>query len=508
MILENVPGITCVKGIFMKEKFKQLTTINKIHLLVIVLGILFSGASIFHSNLWFDESYSVGMAAHNWKEIWNIGGHDVHPVLYYWLLSFVGLISGESIIAYRVFSLICVSLTGFLGFTHIRKDFGNKVGILFSFFIFFIPATALFTGEIRMYSLALLLVTLCAIYGYRLYKGDTSWKNWIFFELTSLASLYTHYYGLMAVGLINVIMLFAFIKKHRSESIKRIILFGVLQFAIYVPWLIYFTSQLKQISTGFWIQFTFPDTIYEIACFQFRGSLTINYWLIGIVLCLYLYVIVKMVLLKIKKTEILPAVVSLGLYILVIIAAAVVKEVLHTSILLDRYFYVVTGLYVFGLSYILAKERKYTVIASMCIITLALSIISNITVIRNNYASNNGEQIKYIKENIQDEDSIVYTDAMSGSVIGIYFPKNQQYFFNEEDWGVEEAYKAFGDNYHTEVTDDFIKNLSGRIWIIDGSNNYCYNTYFNNDEYNIISQKEYTTTYHDLKYLITLVEKK
>lgn len=114
-------------------------TIKKVHIGIILIGIVYACLSIFHSNLWFDEAYSCGIATHSFSEIWNIGGHDVHPVLYYWVLHIIGMFTGNSIISFRIFSAISIILLGILGYTHIRKDFGEKVrnfifiyGLLFS----------------------------------------------------------------------------------------------------------------------------------------------------------------------------------------------------------------------------------------------------------------------------------------------------------------------------------------------------------------------------------------
>ena len=114
------------------------------HIGIIIVGILFLAIPIFHSNLWFDESYSVGIANHSFQEIWEIGSHDVHPILYYWILHIMNLIFGNCMIAYRIFSWICACAVGILGFTHIRKDFGKKVGILFSFFSLFLPVITIY----------------------------------------------------------------------------------------------------------------------------------------------------------------------------------------------------------------------------------------------------------------------------------------------------------------------------------------------------------------------------
>ena len=53
------------------------------HAGLIVAGALFLLVGAFHGNVWFDESYSVGIAGHSFVDIWQIGAGDVHPVLFY-----------------------------------------------------------------------------------------------------------------------------------------------------------------------------------------------------------------------------------------------------------------------------------------------------------------------------------------------------------------------------------------------------------------------------------------
>ena len=89
----------------MKEK---ITTKN-IHILIIIIGTIFLFTSSFHTNIWFDEAYSVGMANQTLVDIWKIGGNDVHPVLYYWMLRIVSLLTNSSILAYRLFSVLPVT---------------------------------------------------------------------------------------------------------------------------------------------------------------------------------------------------------------------------------------------------------------------------------------------------------------------------------------------------------------------------------------------------------------
>lgn len=140
------------------------------HIILIIIGIIFLLIPAFHSNIWFDESYSVAIVNHSFGEIWQIGANDVHPILYYWLLKIVNIIFGQNIIVYRIFSLLGIAALGTIGLTHIRKDFGKETGMLFTFFSFFLPVMLNYALEIRMYSWTIVFVTLMAIYLYRFIK--------------------------------------------------------------------------------------------------------------------------------------------------------------------------------------------------------------------------------------------------------------------------------------------------------------------------------------------------
>lgn len=270
-----------------------------LHIGIIIAGIIFNCIGIFHPNLWFDEAYSVGLASKSFSDIWIIGGNDVHPVLYYWLLHIVYLITqcfgaslNTTIIGYRIFSTTCISILGILGFTHIRKDFGEKVGVLFSFFSYFLPMVCIYSSEVRMYSLAVVLVTILAIYAYRLYKNQNSVKNWAIFGLSSLACIYVHYYGLMSAGIINCVLLFNFIKRKNTKSIITILTLGITQLVCYIPWIMCFLNQLKHVSKGFWISLEFPKTLYQVIGTQFSGKLEDIVGFIAVVL-LYAYFAIK-----------------------------------------------------------------------------------------------------------------------------------------------------------------------------------------------------------------------
>ena len=117
---------------------KNKISLKTIHLILIFIGTIFIFASVFHTNMWFVEAYSVGMANQTLVDIWKIGSNDVHPILYYWMLRIVNILTNGSVLAYRLFSALPIALLGILGITHIKKDFGEKTGLLFSFFAYFL----------------------------------------------------------------------------------------------------------------------------------------------------------------------------------------------------------------------------------------------------------------------------------------------------------------------------------------------------------------------------------
>ena len=368
-----------------------------IHLLVIIFGSIFIFLSIFHENIWFDEAYSVGMTNKTFTDIWNIGSNDVHPVLYYWMLRIIKVLTNGSIIAYRIFSAIPIILLGILGITHIKKDFGEKTGIIFSFLSFFTPIIIVFANQIRMYSWAAYVVTILLIYSYRVYKGQDNFKNWIIFGLTSLFSIYIHYYGLICVGITNIFLMAYFIKNKKYKELKKQILYVIILIILFFPWIIKLLLQIKHVSKGFWIECKFPETLLEIIGFQMSGIM--NLW-IGFVVNIILFTALEIVYLKKKETiDFKPAKILIKIYLSIIGATIIISIICRTPILHYRYLFVIIGLYIFVISYMISKINKRYILA-FCFLILVLGTINNFIQIQENYSVENGKQIKYLKENI------------------------------------------------------------------------------------------------------------
>lgn len=479
---------------------------KKAHIVIIIVGIIFVSLGAFHSNIWFDEAYSVALSRHDFADIWKIGGHDVHPILYYWLLRIVSLIS-EKIIILRLFSVIPIVILGILGYTHIRKDFGEKTGLIFSALTYFLPIMSVYAQEIRMYSWAILSVTILAIYAFRISKED-SIKNWIIFFLASIFSIYIHYYGLMAAGLINLFLLFYLVKQKRKKSVIIILVLGIIQLISYIPWIMYLMKQLKNVSGGFWIKFTFPETLIELVRFQFWGNLNKKVaFIASIVVYGYLIYIIIKEKKREKNADFKPAILAILIYLSVVIAAIIITAILKTSIIYYRYLFVITGLYIFAISFILSKEKNNKILICAGIILVIMSLMNEYKLINKNYGENNLKQVEYLNENIKQDDVFLFVTDYSGFITTTYFPEHKSYFYNIEKWNVAEAYKAFAPQMETVDDLEFLKDFEGRIWLIEGNNSKLYNII--KEEYNVefISSKRIETEYNNEIYTMTLIEK-
>ena len=270
------------------------------HLAVLALGSAFVLVGAFHGYIWFDESYSVAIANHSFSEIWRIGSGDVHPVLFYWALHVLNLVFGQNILVYRLFTVLGSIALASLGYTHVRRDFGWKPGVLFTAFVLFIPYTAIMSTEIRMYSWATFSVMLCALtawriacalrepacegsaacvqkraQGKRLLAGaPLSW--WVVFAVSSLFSAYLHYFGAMSAFMVNLLLLIFCInraaRRRGAAALGVLVASAVIQVALYAPWLMVLVYQMGVVSNTYWANMVFPVTYIEFATYPVRTS--------------------------------------------------------------------------------------------------------------------------------------------------------------------------------------------------------------------------------------------
>ncbi len=507
-----------------KEKFEKI--LNKIeqiveakwfHIALIIIGIIFIMLGAFHTTVWFDEAYTIGLIRHDYADIIRIDSGDVHPVLYYLLLKTVTLIFGENILVCRLFSVLAGVLMGIIGYTHIRKDFGAKIGVAFSFLTLFLPFMPLYAIEIRMYTWVMLFATLAGIYAYRICKNSKV-INWVLFAIFSLCAAHTHYYGLATMGIVNAMLFFyiIFSKKlyENQDKTKKsyLIRFGItaiVQIVGYIPWLYVFLKQIKLVNSYYWIEFSLGESILAPLATQFYGRL--SYVFTGVfTLIMYAYLIYQLICAK-KQKEKLGVVWACLLVHFILFISMVIISVLIKPIIYFRYMLVTTGFFILPYAICLAKfnKTKHQKIISTIIILIILGvgIYNNVEVVINNYNSINGQEVKYIEDNYEDGDIIVYQDYFKGIDIGIHLPEYNWYYYHIDPNHDASGFETFCPPLKVTFDEDFFDDYTGKIIIVDNEGWDLYKELEGKYELKEIKRDTFKNTYKDRTYNIVVVEK-
>lgn len=397
----------------MKKLDNGRNSTSLLFLLIYGIGILFLLLTAFHGNIWFDESYSVGIASKSFSEIWSYGSCDVHPVLYYCALHVLYLVStgifsadiDSVILIYRIFTVFGVVSLALLGFTHIRKDYGAKVGILYSFVVFSIPYIALMAVEIRMYTWAMFTVMLCYLYGLRIVrlakdKSVIPLHWWVLFALSSLASAYLHYFAAISVFLVNAFVLI-FLLKYQVKEKRNLVYFSIsaiLQLLAYTPWLLTLLTQISVVSNTYWAKFYVPYTIIELLAYPFvtsplsfalRGEYGLEIQIVSIALIVALITLLVLLVINRPKRAHFASKLGILLYLGVLVIGCIASILMNSLIVYYRYLSVALGPLLLSLALLLSQTKYMNFVKSFCITVLLLAILNQILLINDDYSEAN-----------------------------------------------------------------------------------------------------------------------
>ena len=165
--------------------------------------------------------------------------HEGHPPLYFMFLKIWSYGFGSTEIALRSFSLCCGILTFFVLFNLFRSKSKRKYTAWLVLALLIVnPFLFYFFTEARMYALALLLATLSFKYWLE-YKEQKKIKSiaFLYFCLSSVGLLYTHYYGLFFLSSLAFFELL-------NDGIKKSIFNHSIALLCFLPWGFVISKQL------------------------------------------------------------------------------------------------------------------------------------------------------------------------------------------------------------------------------------------------------------------------
>ncbi len=416
------------------NKFKpQLIALSWI--LLFVFGIILYFYGITHEAIWYDESFSAAITNHSFTDILRILLTDNNPPLYYFMLKIYKTVLGNSAFALRSLSVLGALALASLGFGPVRKIFGNKTGVIYSFLIFMIPIFSAMAEEARMYTWACFFVTGTALYGYLAATGGRR-MHWALFCLMGLACCYIHNYALIAAAIIYFMIMLWIILKDRKKLAAFFVCSGIIIIA-YLPWLFVLSRQISGIhDTGF-IDPVNLVVILKVLFYPFdnrfmvtpAGRMMIIYILIVFAISIFgiLIGLIK------KRDEIKMILLAFGTYILVILSVMILSFT-TMPLLYPRYTFVILGLLfltvAFGISQL--KNRIMTIV--VCILILSISLPQ---IIQNKSKRINGpmkEAKEFIDKNINKNDVFLHTSPFTFGPFVYYYPNHKHLLYRDADY--------------------------------------------------------------------------
>lgn len=190
---------------------------------------------------WWDEGYSTYLARHGILTAIQMTSVDIHPPLYYVLLSIWGTFTGYTEFSTRLFStLLNVLLVPFI-YQVGKKGINERVGIFAALVSTFSPLYVYYSQEVRMYTLFALEYLAAIWLLMRLAERDRwSWRTLGALIVVESAMMYTHYFSSVGIVCINLVLLVLLARQHaplRWQNARVWFLSQVLAFLSYVPWL-------------------------------------------------------------------------------------------------------------------------------------------------------------------------------------------------------------------------------------------------------------------------------
>lgn len=232
-------------------------------LVILALIVRFHGISV--PVIWYDEAFSVLLSERTPGLIWATTARDVHPPLYYLILHYWTLLSGNTALALRSLSavadvgtlVLCLKLMSLLA-TRRATCFAGLMLVL-------LPLSVRYSQEVRMYTLLgfwLMAATVALVCWSR---RPQSKRYAVLYVLLMACAFYTHYFAALCV----LVHWLYWSGMGSGESValpvRRWLLANVAIVAVYLPWLPWLIDQLGRMNGLEWVAPTtwemFPELV-------------------------------------------------------------------------------------------------------------------------------------------------------------------------------------------------------------------------------------------------------
>ena len=378
-------------------------------LALMVAFALFFGLTVFgNTSLRLDEAQSLFQTQRDLAGMLHLVAQDVHVPGYHTLLHFWQLIFGSDIYVARVMSL--AFFVGTILMTYLLATYAlgrRSVGLFAALLVTISPFMNWYGSEARMYTMLAFMTVLHMYFFVRVLKQDGR-SRWIFWTLTAILGLYTHYFFLFVL-LAEFVSLILLRKRIRGERfIRNIIIAGAIAGISLIPWVLYVYSlgfasntqpALAEPSAGDLFD-TYAQFVFG---FQVSGvnTLIVSLWPVAVLLAFFA--------LQRGKKEIPLEVTPFVLLATLPVLSAFLISVTIKPFFLSRYLIVALPTLFIFIAWLLTRYRPWIArtVGVVLVVTIgilfAVQVASPNTPVKENYK----EAVEYIEENAGASDVVV-----------------------------------------------------------------------------------------------------
>lgn len=409
---------------------KEKTKINKKTIIYILCCIyvlvLFTMhlARIFDNNFWGDEAFSIIIVRKSWFKMIRATARDVHPPLYYSILMIGERLLPGCAWMYHLVSVIAYGIMIVVAMTLIQKKYGMPVALLFVTMASLSDCAVFLNLEVRMYTWAGLFVLMAYFYMGEIIRNDNT-KYYVLFVVFSLSAAYTHYYALVSVAFLYIVLLVWCVWKRNKNGIKKTLVCYVATVLIYLPWFIVLLKTFIKTQEDYWMTYI-PSIagslrfLFELtgAGFDISKELEILFGLTAIVSFIYC--------IKEKMFDELFWLIAGYLSIGGTIMAGEFISHVFRPMYLEKYLYPVAlvSWIILGINICKIPWGKYITLA-LIIPLLAVGIPSYLETYYDEMAENSLVEEFYSNMDVEPEQCILSDElGLTQAVLGYYYPES------------------------------------------------------------------------------------
>ncbi len=416
---------------------------------------------IFNINVTTDEIFTLKLLKKNLAGIVEGTAGDVHPPLYYFYAKLFDIISPQNIPLQKIATII--PMTGVLVYVaiYVRRYIGD-VATFFSLLMFTcMPCTMEYAVQIRMYSLAILCVTVCAVSAYVAYTQNKLYA-WILLIISADGAAYLHYFSFVAVCFVMGLMFLCIIGRIISRSdfgcssstpvlhiLRNFCISSVIMIILYIPWIPVFIAQVTRTRESYWIAPIDGEVLWSYFTWAFDLELLPGFVYAFIVLLVLtgLYGLVRLIRCLRLAEHNDGIVIDVFSFLCMLVptltsASGVIISLTKSPIFCGRY--VIVALMLLAIwwgicfSHIISdfRNKKIGYILG-CAITVFLLISGAVQYkecfrqeYRNGYAKST---VNFFEENLGENDYVLYNYKAMEFVFDYYFPEGKLIYVEDFD---------------------------------------------------------------------------